>query len=122
MRYVYFADCEKIVRINSVDTPYWKKDLEVILPEKPELILLPKSSTDDDVLVTQGGIAVNPKNKELKERLLYAGLPVVDIYELKEKTEKITGKPQKAPTGDKVVAENISRGGGVLDKIYCVQK
>ena len=75
---------------------------------------------DVDVLVTQGGIAVNPKNKELKERLLKAGLPIVDISELKEKTERITGKPQKAPKGDKVVAEVISRDGGILDKIYNV--
>jgi len=75
---------------------------------------------DVDVLVTQGGIAVNPKNKELKERLLKVGLPIVDISELKEKTERITGKPQKAPKGDKVVAEVISRDDGILDKIYNV--
>lgn len=77
-------------------------------------------SKDIDVLVTQGGIAVNPKNKELNERLLKAGLPIVDISELKEKTERITGKPQKAPKGDKVVAEVISRDGAILDKIYNV--
>lgn len=75
---------------------------------------------DIDVLVTQGGIAVNPKNKELKERLLKAGLPIVDILALKEKTERITGKPQKPPKGDKVVAEVIGRDGSILDKIYNV--
>ena len=77
---------------------------------------------DIDVLVTQGGIAVNPKNKELKERLLEAKLPVIDVMELKEKTERITGKPQKAPVGNKVVAEIISRDGGILDRIYNVEK
>ena len=40
---------------------------------------------DIDVLVTQGGIAVNPKNTELRQRLADAGLPVIDIRELKEK-------------------------------------
>ena len=75
---------------------------------------------DIDVLVTQGGIAVNPKNKELKERLIESNLPVVDISELKEKTERITGKPQKAPKGDKIVAEVIGREGEILDKIYNV--
>ena len=73
---------------------------------------------DIDVLVTQGGIAVNPKNTELKERLLSAGLPVIDIQALKEKTEKITGKPQMLPKGSRVVAEVIGRDGTVLDKIY----
>ena len=75
---------------------------------------------DIDVLVTQGGVAVNPKNKELKERLSYAKIPVVDIEELKTKTEKITGKPHKMKTGNKTVAEIISRDGDVIDKIYSV--
>lgn len=51
MRYMDFKGLEIIVRINSVDTDYWKKDLDVILPEKPALILLPKASTREDVLV-----------------------------------------------------------------------
>jgi citrate lyase subunit alpha/citrate CoA-transferase len=73
---------------------------------------------DIDVLVTQGGIAVNPKNQDLKARLVDAGLPVVDIRELKEKTERITGTPQKLPKGDRVVAEVIGRNGDVSDLIY----
>lgn len=75
---------------------------------------------DIDVLVTQGGIAVNPKNKELRERLVKANLPVTDISELKEKTERITGRPQKAPKGDRTVAEVIGRDGNILDTIYNV--
>ena len=75
---------------------------------------------DIDVLVTQGGIAVNPKNQELKQRLVDAKLPVIDICQLKEKTEKITGKPQKLPKGDRVVANVISREGELLDTIYNV--
>jgi len=76
---------------------------------------------DIDVLVTQGGIAVNPKNVELKQRLLAAGLPVVDITELKEKAERITGAPSRLPKGDRVVAEVIYRDGTLLDSIYNVR-
>ncbi len=75
-----------------------------------------------DVLVTQGGIAVNPKRAELRDRLKDAGLPVIDINELKEKTERITGKPNKLPRGERVVAEIIGREGNLLDKIYSVSK
>ena len=77
---------------------------------------------DIDVLVTQGGIAVNPKNVELKQRLTDAKLPVIDIHELKEKTERITGVPQKLAKGDRVVAEVISRDGELLDKIYNISE
>ena len=76
---------------------------------------------DIDVLVTQGGIAVNPKNVELKQRLLAAGLPVVDIQALKEKAEAITGKPNRLPKGDRAVAEVIYRDGTLLDTIYNVK-
>ena len=75
---------------------------------------------DIDVLVTQGGIAVNPKNTELTLRLKDAGLPVIDIHELKEKTERITGKPSSVKFGDRAVAEVIYRDGSHLDTIYNV--
>ena len=51
LRNIDFTGCETVVRINSIDTIYWKKDLETILPEKPDLILLPKTSVSSDVLV-----------------------------------------------------------------------
>ena len=75
---------------------------------------------DIDVLVTQGGIAVNPKNAELARDLKAAGLPVIDIHALKEKTERITGTPRKLPKGDRVVANVIYRDGTQIDQIYNV--
>jgi len=50
MRYMDLAGCEVIVRINSVDTDYWKADIDAIVPEKPDLILLPKTGVREDVL------------------------------------------------------------------------
>ena len=50
MRYMDFRGCEIIVRINSIDTPYWKADLDQILPQQPGLIMLPKTGTARDVL------------------------------------------------------------------------
>ena len=42
--------CEVCVRINSIDTAFWKQDLDAILPLKPSLIMPPKISTAQDVL------------------------------------------------------------------------
>ena len=50
MKYMDFMGCELIVRVNSVDTDYFKKDIDAILPQKPDLILLPKTSCREDVL------------------------------------------------------------------------
>ncbi len=50
MRYMDFHGCETIVRINSIDTAFWQKDLDEVLPCKPNLILVPKTSSAADVL------------------------------------------------------------------------
>jgi len=50
LRYMDFRGCETIVRINSIDTPYWKQDLDAMLPQQPALILLPKTGSAADVL------------------------------------------------------------------------
>ena len=41
MRYMGFGKCEVIVRINSIDTDFWRKDLDAIIPQKPGLIMPP---------------------------------------------------------------------------------
>ena len=49
LRYMDLRGCETIVRINSIDTPYWQKDLDTVLPQQPNLILLPKTNSTADV-------------------------------------------------------------------------
>jgi len=66
LRYMDFTGCQRIVRINATDTAYWQADLEAILPEKPDLILLPKTGTAQDALTAHAYIT------ELEEKL---GLP-----------------------------------------------
>ena len=73
---------------------------------------------DIDVLVTQYGIAVNPKNEELRDRLIRAHMPVVSIEELKAKAESLCGVPKAIEHGERVVAKVIGRSGEVQDLIY----
>lgn len=46
-----FNGVEVTVRINSIDTNYWKADLDAIIPLKPDLIMPPKSSCADDIKI-----------------------------------------------------------------------
>ncbi|MEP4734582.1 CoA ester lyase [Parvibaculum sp.] len=32
-----------VLRINALDTPFWEKDLEAVIPAKPDLIVVPKT-------------------------------------------------------------------------------
>ncbi|MBE6531721.1 MAG: CoA ester lyase [Ruminococcaceae bacterium] len=62
MRYMDIP-CERVVRINSVDTEYWRDDIDTILPERPDLILLPKAATSEDIL------ALDRYMSEVEEKL-----------------------------------------------------
>ena len=42
---------EVIVRINPVDSPYWKEDLQAIVPVKPDMIMPTKVSCANDVKI-----------------------------------------------------------------------
>ena len=75
-----------------------------------------------DVLVTQYGVAVNPLRKDLKDRLKNAGIPLIDIHQLKEMGERLSGIPQKIKREEKVVAQIMYRDGQIIDSIYQVKK
>lgn len=70
-----------------------------------------------DVLVTERGIAVNPRRKDISEKLKAAGIPVTDIKELKEMAEKMTGKPKPIKLSDDIVAVVQYRDGSVIDVV-----
>ncbi|MBR5224399.1 MAG: citrate lyase subunit alpha, partial [Clostridia bacterium] len=75
---------------------------------------------DIDVLVTQRGVAVNPKNQELLLRLKDAGLPVTEMEALKQTAEKITGTPKKTVASGRPVANVIWRDGTQIDTIRSI--
>ena len=70
-----------------------------------------------DVVVTDQGVAINPKNSELKQRLKKAGITVVEIEDLYKKAIRICGKPKPIKYSDKVVATVRYRDGSILDVV-----
>jgi citrate lyase subunit alpha / citrate CoA-transferase len=74
-----------------------------------------------DVIVTERGIAINPKRKDLLEATKKSSLPIRSIEEIKEEVEVlIGGKPEKPKLGDKVVAVIKWVDGTIIDSIYQV--
>ena len=57
IRYMGFGACDVIVRINAIDTPFWQKDLDAIIPQKPAMIMPPKVSCAQDVLAVDAYIS-----------------------------------------------------------------
>lgn len=63
IRYMDFGNQEIVVRINAIDTPFWQADIDTVLPEKPDLLLLPKASRPEDILLVDRYMA--KKEEEL---------------------------------------------------------
>ncbi len=71
-----------------------------------------------DVIVTERGIAINPRREDLIESVKNSDLPIRKIEEIKEEVEDICGgKPQKPNWGDKFVAAIKWVDGTVIDAV-----
>ena len=88
--------------------------------ERVNTICTPGSTID--VLVTDQGVAVNPNRPELKEKLIAAGLPVTTIEKLKERAEKVVGKPEPIQYTDRIVGVLMYRNNTVIDVIRQIKE
>ena len=52
-----YKGCEVIIRINPVETDYWKKDLEEVIPLRPGMIMPTKVGCAEDVRIVSDYIA-----------------------------------------------------------------
>ncbi|HOO65584.1 MAG TPA: citrate lyase subunit alpha, partial [Bacteroidales bacterium] len=75
-----------------------------------------------DVIITERGIAINPRRQDLIDAVRGKGLPLVTIEELKETAEKICGRPEKAAFDERVVAAIKWVDGTVIDAVHKVKK
>lgn len=74
-----------------------------------------------DLVVTDRGMAVNPRRPDLKEALRKGGLAPVEIEELAALAEGIAGKPDAVERLDRVVGIVEYRDGTVIDVIRQVK-
>jgi len=83
----------------------------------PEALTVTTPGATVDVVVTDGGIAVNPARQDLLERLRGAGLPVVGIDELAALSAADATRPQPPRAEGRVVAVSEYRDGTVTDVV-----
>lgn len=70
-----------------------------------------------DILITDYGIAINPKRKDIVDSLSNTGLPIVRIEELRDKAYQIVGEPDELEFDDKIVAFVEYRDGSIIDVV-----
>ena len=76
-----------------------------------------------DVIITERGIAINPKRKDLLKAVKCSGLPIKDIKQIKKEVDEICGGAPAKPkvNKEKVVAIVKWVDGTVLDSVFCVE-
>lgn len=86
-----------------------------IIKKKVNNVVTPGETVD--IVVTERGICVNPKNKELEIKLKKAGLYVRPIADLEREVDQITGVPDCIKHTDKIVGVIEYRDGTIIDTI-----
>jgi len=84
--------------------------------DKVNTVVTPGSVVD--VVVTDQGVAVNPSRPEIKALLEEAGLPVTTIEALRDRCERIVGKPEPIKYKDRIVGVVMYRDNTVIDVIH----
>ena len=56
LKTIHYGECERVVRVNPLSTPYGKTDIEAMVAAGAEVIRLPKTETAQDILDTEAEI------------------------------------------------------------------
>lgn len=105
-------------KLSVVVAPLLRGRLPIIV-DKVTTVVTPGETID--VVVTERGIAVNPRRKDLYDLFKAAKLDVMDIHDLKAIAEELTGVPDKIETTDEIVGLVEYRDGTIIDVIRRVK-
>ncbi len=75
-----------------------------------------------DVVITDYGIAINPRRQDLIDAMKNVDLPFKTIEELRDIAYSIVGEPERVQFDDKVVGIIESRDGTVMDVVRKIKK
>lgn len=108
------ADTAAGANLTVIVTKLTKARLPII---KDRLTTVTTPGETIDVIVTERGVAVNPRRTDLIEKFKVTNLKVLTIEELKNLAESITGTPETIELSSEVVGVIEYRDGTVIDVI-----
>ena len=101
--------------LTIIISPLIKSRIPII---KEKVMTVTTPGNDIDILITERGIAVNPRKKDLIEKLKNSHFPIKSIKELYGLSHKITGVPKEIKHDDKIIGYVEYRDGSYIDCIY----
>ncbi|HEY9053872.1 MAG TPA: citrate lyase subunit alpha, partial [Rectinemataceae bacterium] len=112
------TDAASCAACTVVTAPTFRKRIPV-LRERVTTLTCPGEVVD--AVITERGIAVNPRRRDILDRIKGSDLPLVDLPSLMEETHAITGIPREPRFTDRVVALVQWRDGSVIDVVRGVE-
>jgi len=112
------SDTAAGAKITIITAPLVRGRIPVVVDD---VVVVSTPGESVDVLVTDYGIAVNPKRQDLIDQLKNSRLPLKTIEELRDLAYSITGKPRSPEFTDKIVAIVEYRDGTLIDVLREVQ-
>jgi citrate lyase subunit alpha/citrate CoA-transferase len=82
-----------------------------------QVVTVTTPGEDVDIVVTDYGIAINPRRQDLIDAYKDSGLPICTIEQLCDKAYQIVGEPEKIKFGDRVVGVIEARDGTIMDVV-----
>lgn len=113
------SDTSAAANLSLVISPLVRGRLATVVDEAITVVT-PGDSVD--VVVTEIGIAINPRREDLIEAFKDLDVPQFTIEELRDKAYAIVGEPKPLEFGDKTVALVEYRDGTVIDVVNNVDE
>ena len=106
------ADTAAGAKLTIITAPLIRDRIPVVVDD---VVVVSTPGETVDVVVTDYGIAVNPRRQDLIERLKAAKIQLKTIEELRDLAYRITGRPKAPEFTDKIVALLEYRDGTLID-------
>jgi len=86
---------ERVVRVNAIQTIYFNKDVETIVPSKPNAIMLPKTEKKDDILLLEKRLSEIEGKENINQKieiisLIETSLGVENVFQIVNSSDRIT--------------------------------
>ena len=97
LRAIDYRGCERVVRINALDTPYWKEDIRCCVAGGCDAIRIPKTERAQDVKIVEDAVAQAerefniPEGKTLIMAAIESARGVMKSMEICESSERMFG-------------------------------
>jgi citrate lyase subunit alpha/citrate CoA-transferase len=100
--------------LSIVVAPLLRGRLPMVL-DRVHTVVTPGETVD--VVVTERGVAINPRRTDLLDKLQGVGLPLLTIENLRDMAYELTGAPDPIPVTDEIVGVVEYRDGTIIDVI-----